>query len=181
MSGLIFAWTDTVGFSPRHRPLMHLIAHAHSARPGTLDRGPLAKEPSARIRDQHGGNIASKFLSNCSKMVPTWLPNGPWRSLGGLLEPLKRLGRPKCGFRGRMGRSWTPLGALLEAFGAQKTLLGSALGRPKGEETGFEFPGGQMGAQKGPRRVLKLAPQANQVENGETTNIVDNSKDFLDF
>ena len=33
--------------------------YAHSAGPGALDRGPLAKEPSARIRDQHGGNIAS--------------------------------------------------------------------------------------------------------------------------
>ena len=62
-------------------------------------------------------------------MVPIWLPNGPWRSLGGLLERLKRLDRPKGVFQRRMGRSWTPLGALLEAFGAQQTLLGSALGR----------------------------------------------------
>ena len=37
-----------------------LIAHAHSAGPGVLDCGPLAKEPSARKRDQHCGNIASK-------------------------------------------------------------------------------------------------------------------------
>ena len=59
---------------------------AHSAGPGTLDRGPLAKEPSARIRDQHGGNIASKWLQHQSTMVPIWLLNGPWRPPGGLLE-----------------------------------------------------------------------------------------------
>ena len=71
-----------------------------------------------------------------------------------------------------MGRSWTPLGALLEAFGAQKTLLGSALGRPKGtKETGFALPEGQMSAQKGPWRVLKLAPKANQAENGKPTRL----------
>ena len=62
------------------------IAHAHSARPGPLERGPLAKEPSARIRDQHGGNIASKWLQHLSKMVPIWLQNEPWRPPGGLLE-----------------------------------------------------------------------------------------------
>ena len=47
---------------------------------------PLAKEPAARKRDQHGGNIASKLLQNSSQMEQIWLPNGPWRSLGGLLE-----------------------------------------------------------------------------------------------
>ena len=31
---------------------------------GPWIEGPLAKEPSARIRDQHGGNIASKWLQN---------------------------------------------------------------------------------------------------------------------
>ena len=56
-----------------------LIAHAHSAGPRALYRGPLAKEPSARKRDQHGGNIASKWLQNSSKKEPTWLPNGPCR------------------------------------------------------------------------------------------------------
>ena len=35
------------------------IAHAHSAGPGTLDPGPLAKESSARKRDLYGG----KFMS----------------------------------------------------------------------------------------------------------------------
>ena len=84
------------------------------------------------------------------------------RSLGGLLEPLKRLGWPRGGFQGRMGR-------LAEAFGAQKTKLGSALGRPKGtKETGFALP-------ERPRRVLKLVPKANQAENGETIKIFDST------
>ena len=83
---------------------------------------------------------------------------------GGLLEP-----------------SWNALGALLEASGAQKTLLGSALGRPKGtKETGFALPEGQLSAEKGPRKVPKVAPKANQAENGETTNIVDCTMIFLD-
>ena len=43
-----------------------LIAHAHFAGPGSLDRGPLAKKPSARKSDQHGDNIASKLLQDCS-------------------------------------------------------------------------------------------------------------------
>ena len=115
-------------------------------------------------------------------MAAKWALEASWRSLGGLLEPLKRLGRRRGGFQGRMGRSWMPLGALLEAFGAQKTLLGSALGRPKGtKETGFALPEGQMSAQKRPRSVQKLAPKANQAENGETIKIVDSTADFLDF
>ena len=85
-----------------------LIAHAHSAGPGTLDRGPLAKESSARKRDQHDGNIASKLLQNGSKMVPTWLPNGPLRPLGGLL-----------------GASWGPLKALKKAWSAKGGLPGT--------------------------------------------------------
>ena len=48
------------------------------------------------------------------------LMEASWSALGGLLELLKRLDRPEEGFQGRMGRSWMPLGALLEPFGAEK-------------------------------------------------------------
>ena len=76
-------------------------------------------------------------------MAAKWALEATWRALGGLLEPLNKLGRPRGGFQGRMGRSWTPLGELLEAFGAPKTLSGSALGRPKStKETGFELSEG---------------------------------------
>ena len=64
-----------------------------------MDRGPLAKKPSARKSDQHGGNIAPTWFQNCPKMAPIWLPNGPWKPLGGLLEV-----------------SWGPLGGLLESW-----------------------------------------------------------------
>ena len=80
------------------------------------------------------------------------------------------------------GALLAPLGALLEALGAQKTLLGPASGRPKStKETGFALSEGQMSAQKRPRRVLKLVPKANQTENEETIKIVDSTADFFDF
>ena len=77
---------------------------------------------------------------------------------------------------------WGALGRLLEAFGTQKTLLGSALGRPKGtKESGFTLPEGQMSGPKGPRRVRKLAPKANRAENRKTSKIAVSIADFLDF
>ena len=48
-------------------------------------------------------------------------------------------------------------------------------------ETGFELLGGQISGQKVPRRVLKLAPKANQAENRKATKLVDNTSDFLEF
>ena len=55
---------------------------------------------------------------------------------------------------GSLEVSWNALGELLEAFEVQNTLLGSALGQPKGTlEIGFELPGGQMASQKGARRI----------------------------
>ena len=70
----------------------------------------------------------------------------------------------------------------METFGAQKTKLGSALGRPKGtKESGFTLLEGQMSGPKGPRRVRKLAPKANRAENRKTTKITDGTMDFLDF
>ena len=64
--------------------------------------------------------------------------------------------------------SWKPLGALLEALGAGKTYLGSALGRPEGtEETDFELPGGQIPCQKKPRIVPNPGPKAIRAENSD--------------
>ena len=92
-------------------------------------------------------------------MAAKWALEATWRALGGLLEPLKKLGRPRGGFQGR-------LGPLLEPSGPEKNYPRSPLGRPKTNfETGFALPEGQMSAQKGPRRVQTLAPKANQAEN----------------
>ena len=62
-----------------------------------------------------------------------------------------------------MGPKWDPnrifdaealgksLGALLDGFGAEKKVLGSALGRPEGtSETGFSMPGGKIPPKKSP-------------------------------
>ena len=61
---------------------------------------------------QHRIEIASKLIKNGANMAAKWALEASWRSLGGLLEPLKRLGRRRGSFQGRMGRSWTPLGGL---------------------------------------------------------------------
>ena len=97
-------------------------------------------------------------------MVPTWLPDGPWRPLGGLLGPLggllellKRLGRPRGGFQGLMGRSWTALGALLEASGAEKKTLERLLGAPR------KFPR-QVSAILGAKRLPKGSPRGSKIE-----------------
>ena len=76
------------------------------------------------------------------QMGAKWNPNGtemaPWKPLGAPWPPA-----------GLLERSGKPFGRLLEAFGAQKTKLGSALGRPKGtKQTGFALLEGQMSAQK---------------------------------
>ena len=109
-------------------------------------------------------------------------PKSSQTALKSILGPLGELLELSWQPGGLLEASWNALGALLEASGPQKTLLGSALGRPKGtKETGFALPGGQIGAQKEPRRILKLVPKANQVENWETIKTVDSTQDFLDF
>ena len=55
---------------------------------------------------------------------------------------------------GLLEASWNALRALLEASGAQETLLESALGQPKGTlETGFSDLGGQEAPKTEPGRV----------------------------
>ena len=99
-------------------------------------------------------------------MGPGFHLEGSWRLLGALEEAWSAKGT---------------LGRLLDAFGTQKTLLGSALGRPKGtKESGFTLPEGQMSGPKGPRRVRKLAPKANRAENRKTSKITDSTADVLD-
>ena len=90
-------------------------------------------------------------------MAAKWALEATWRALGGLLEPLKRLGRPRGGFQGRMGRSWTPLGPLLEPSGPEKHFPRSPLGRSKRNfETGFSFLGSpKWGPERGPKRGQK--------------------------
>ena len=154
------------------------IAHAHSAGPGVLGGGPLAKVPSASKRDQHGGNIASKWLQNGSKMVPTWLPNGAWRRLGGVLEPLKRLGRQRGGFKGLTGRSWTPLGPL---SGPKKVLLNSSWPLQEEVQDRFQPSWGPKGSRKGGQEGPNRAQEATRAQNTISSKIIVFLKDFNDF
>ena len=104
------------------------------------------------------------------------------KNLKSIQEPLGELlelsGQPG----GLLEASWNALGELLEASGSPKTLLGSALGRPKGTlEIGFDHLGRQMPSQKEPRRVPNRGPKAVQAENDETLIFNDGCKDFNYF
>ena len=81
-----------------------------------------------------------------------------------------------------MEASWSALGALLDISETPKTLLGSALGRPKGTlEIGFELIGGQIPSKNEPRRVPNRGPKAVQAQNGRALIFNDSCKDFDDF
>ena len=119
--------------------------------------------------------IAPKRLQNQCQ-------NGSKTALKSILGPLGELLELSWQPQGLLEASWNALGALLRALGAEKTKLGSALGRPKGTlEIGFSDLGGQKPSQNEPRRVPNRGPKAVQAENGETTKIADSSKDFNDF
>ena len=134
-----------------------LIAHAHSAGPGALDRGPLAKKPSARKSDQHGCNIAPNLLQNCTKlhqhgchMVLGSLLEASWRSLGAI----KKAWSAKGGLPGAYG---TLLDASWGALGAEKSSLERLLAVPR------EIPR-QVSAILGAQRLPKGRPRGSKIE-----------------
>ena len=66
--------------------------------------------------------------------------------------------------------SWNAVGALLEASGAEKKILGAALGRSKrNPKTGFSYLRGQKAPKTEPGRVQNGVPNRVLVEKGETT------------
>ena len=68
--------------------------------------------------------------------------------------------------------SWKPLGTLLEASGAEKKILGAALGRSKRNlKTGFNYLGDQSAPKTEPGSVENRVPEATRVANGETTKL----------
>ena len=60
--------------------------------------------------------MAPKWFPNGANMAAKWALEASWMPLGGLLEPLERLGRPSGGFQWFMGGSWMPLG-IVRPFG----------------------------------------------------------------
>ena len=117
----------------------------------------MSKEPSARKRGQHGGNIASKLLHNGSKIIPTWLPNGPWRPLGASwrsLGSLKKAWSAKGGLPGAYGAL---LDASWVALGAEKRSLERLLAAPRGIPR-------QVSAISGAKRLPKGRPGRSKIK-----------------
>ena len=98
---------------------------------------------------QHRFEMVPKWFQNGTNMAAKLALEASWRPLGGLLELLKRLGRPRGGFQGLMGRYWKPLGAPLEpswsslgrcrrSFGRQKGAQRRPRASPNGAQKGLE-------------------------------------------
>ena len=119
--------------------------------------------------------MVAKLIPNGTSMAAKWALEASWRSLGVLLELLKRLGRPRGGFQGRMGRSWTPLGGLralkLTLLGYRK-VTGSA-----GKKGQWGLPGaygalldaswGALGAVRGRKRLILTGSWPAQERRGD--------------
>ena len=90
--------------------------------------------------------MAPKWLQNGANLAAKWALEASWRPLGGLLKPLKRLGRPRVGFQGLnygalLSSSWVALGAekrnlerLLVAPREIPRQVSAILGGPKGSQ-----------------------------------------------
>ena len=88
-------------------------------------------------------------------MAAKWALEASWRPLGGLLELLKRLGRPRGDFQGLVGRSWKPLGSLL---GLKKEVLNGSWPLQEEFQERFQPSWGPKGSQKGAPEGPKSGP-----------------------
>ena len=87
-----------------------------------------------------------------------------------ILEPLRELLELPWQPGGLLEASWEPLGALLEASGAEKKILGAALERSKRNlKRGFSYLGGQRAPKREPGRLQNGVPNRVRVEKGEIT------------
>ena len=108
----------------------------------------------------------------------TGFKSGLKSTLGPLAELLELSWQPG----GLLEASWNALGALLEAFGAQKSNWKRLLAGPRPPRRLVSaLPGGQIPSQMGPRRVSNRDPKAVQAQNGKTLIFNDPCKDFNDF
>ena len=87
------------------------------------------KEPSARKRDQHGGNIASrwlqKLLPNGANMAAKRTLEASWRSRGALKKAWSAKWRLPVAYGTLLDDSWG-------ALGAEKSNLERLLAAPRG-------------------------------------------------
>ena len=91
-------------------------------------------------------------------MVAKWALEASWRPLGGFLELLKGLGRPRGGFQGLMGLSWTPLGSLL---GPKKEVLNGSWPLQEEFQERFQPSWGPKGSRKGGQEGRKSSPRGD--------------------
>ena len=88
-------------------------------------------------------------------MAAKWALEASWRSLGGLLEPLNRLGRPRGGFQGLTGA----LGRLLgRSWGRRKEVLNGSWPLQEEFQDRFQPSWGAKGSRKGGQEGPKLSP-----------------------
>ena len=108
----------------------------------------------------------------------TGFKSGLKSTLGPLAELLELSWQPG----GLLEASWNALGALLEAFGAQKSNWKRLLDGPRPPRRLVSaLPGGQIPSQKKPRRVPNRGQKRIRAENSKTLIFNDGCKDFNDF
>ena len=107
---------------------------------------------------QYRFEMVPKLLKNGTNMAAKLALEPSCRPLGGLLELLKRLGRPRGGFQGLMERSWTPLGSLL---GPKKEDLNGSWPLQEEFQDRFQPSWGPKGSRKGGQEGPKSSPRGD--------------------
>ena len=120
------------------------------------------------------------------KMAPKRLEiraqTGSKSGLKSILGPLAELLELSWQPGGLLEASWNALGALLEAFGAQKSNWKRLLDGPRPlRRLVSALPGGQIPSQKEPWRVPNRGPKTIRAEHTKTLIFNDDCKDFSDF
>ena len=98
--------------------------------------------------------MAPTWLQKGANMATKWALEASWRDLGGILEPLKRSGRPAKG--GLPGAYGALLDASLGALGAEKRSLEQLLAAPRGIPKEFSIILGAKKLPKGRPRGSKI-------------------------
>ena len=98
-------------------------------------------------------------MQNDANMAAKWALEASWRALGGLFGALEEAwsARRRGGFQGRMGRSWTPPGAV-----RARKKLPSIASWPVQEEFRDWFQlsrGSKIGPGEGSKRGAKTGPR----------------------
>ena len=116
----------------------------------SVQRGNVTNTAATSLRN--GLTISPKWHQYGCQMGPGGLLEGSWRPIGAL----KRLGRPRGGFQGCVGRSWTPLRAFLEP---KKVVLNGSWQLQEEFQDRFQLSQGPKSSQKGGPEGPKSSPR----------------------